>query len=142
MDLLGSWARSLRAANRSPRTIEAYLADAELFTSHIDGVDPLNARRSDVKSFLASQYDKGLADATVARRYRSLLQFFRWAEDEGEIDFNPMAKMKPPKVAEVPPPIIRDEQFAKLRGLPRGARQRRTTTHATQQGDRKQGPRF
>jgi site-specific recombinase XerD len=122
VELLGSRARSLRAANGSQGTIDAYMRDTSLFVEHMDERDSLTASRRDVEDFLATGRDAGLADATVARRYRSLLQFFRWAEDEGEIDGNPMAKMRPPKVAEVPPPTIRDDQFTKLIEACRGER--------------------
>lgn len=65
--LLPDWARHLRAANLSPGTIEAYLADM------LDRLVP----------------------ATVATHYRSIQQLCRWLVEEGEITVSPMARMRP-----------------------------------------------
>lgn len=40
--------------------------------------------------------------STAAFRYRSLQQWFKWLYDEEELDTNPMARMKPPKVLTAP----------------------------------------
>lgn len=139
-DLLDSWARSLRASNRSPATIHAYVRDTERFVEHLGDTDLLDAGRRDVEEYLAGCRDVGLAEATVARRYRSLLQFFRWAEEEGEVEVNPMLKMRPPKVTEQPPPIITVDAFDKLIDACRGERvngkPRRTTKRQIDRGGR------
>ena len=46
----------------------------------------------------------------AGNRYRSLLQFFRWCAEEGEIPRSPMAQMHPPKPVEWPPAVIAPEQ--------------------------------
>lgn len=115
MDLLDSWARSLRAAGRSPATIDAYLTDARAYLDHLAGIDIADARRGDVESYLVACRDRGLADATVARRYRSLRQLYRWLEEEDELaGANPMAKMSPPKVVDQPPPMPSDDDVRAL----------------------------
>jgi len=119
--LADSWLRSLRAANRAAATLEAYQSDLAEFTAHYDG-DPADATRADVENFIVFCRDRGLADATVARRFQSLRQFYRWAEEEGEVDTSPMLRMKPPKVAIRPPDVIDPADFAKLIEACRGER--------------------
>ena len=52
--------------------------------------------------------------ATASNRYRALQSFFRWAEEEDEVERNPMAKMKPPTVPVAPVPVIRDDELDAL----------------------------
>ena len=40
--------------------------------------------------------------------------FFKWLVEEGEIRESPMARMKPPKVDEVPPPLLSDSEVRAL----------------------------
>lgn len=112
-----SFARHLRAANKSPNTIKAYL-DA---VSRLDGF--LEARgmprtvaaihREHVEAFVEDQLAR-LKPASAANRYRSLQQFFRWLVDEGELQASPMARMKPPTIPETPPDVLRPEALKKL----------------------------
>lgn len=138
VSLADSWTRSLRAANRAPRTIDGYRSDLANLTAFLDWRDPLNATRQDIEAFLVAGRDRGLADATIARQFRSLQQFYKWAEDEGEIDANPMAKMKPPTIAERPPDIITPDEFDKLVAACRGDRvngqPRKTRQNAVERG--------
>lgn len=141
MDLTDSWARSLRASGRSQRTLDAYLEDVDMLTLHRAGLvadrtmdrrtvaaelrveHPIEeCTRGQVEQFLIDCRERGLADATVARRYRSLQQFFRWCHEEGEIEVNPMGRMKPPKVVDRPPPIITVEEMTALLAACRGPR--------------------
>lgn len=114
MDILASWTRSLRSAGRSPATIDAYLNDARHLTTHLGDLSLLDATRGDIEGFLVACRDKGLSDATVARRYRSLVQLYRWLEEEEEIDKSPMAKMRPPKVVDQPPAFPTDDEVSRL----------------------------
>jgi site-specific recombinase XerD len=116
VDLLDSWARSLRAAGRSKATIDCYLADTRRLLEHLGGddIEVENVTRSQIREFLAAGLDAGLAPATVARRFRSLQQLFRWLEEEGEIDASPMARMTPPAVAEQPPEVITPDELRAL----------------------------
>jgi len=114
--ILGSWARALRAANRSPATISSYLSDCGALEAWLAerGTDLLDATRDDIRAYLESLLDAGKAPATAARRYRSYVQFYKWAHSEDEIATNPMLKVSPPKVTADPPPIIRDPEMNKL----------------------------
>lgn len=108
-DLLPSWKRSLRAEDKSPRTIESYdLAVTQLIDFLQAGDRPTTARdvsRADLQDFLGHVLDTR-ASATAKQRYASLRQFFRWLELEGEIEESPFHKMRPPRVREQPVPVL------------------------------------
>jgi len=112
--LLPSWARHLRAANLSPRTIQSYGEAARRLDAFLaergmpTGVGSI--RREHVEAFIEDIL-ANWSPATAAVRYRSLQQLFRWLIDEGEISIDPMARMRPPKVPEQPVPVLSlDEQ--------------------------------
>jgi site-specific recombinase XerD len=103
-DLGRSFDRHLRAENKSPRTIETYLDEtyldavlqlAEYLRNRDIALD--EATRGDIEGFLASILSRW-KPATASNRYRALRIFYAWLKDEGEIEVNPMAKMKPPAV--------------------------------------------
>lgn len=115
--LLPSWQRSLRAARRSPRTVQSYsesaaqLADFLVRRGMPTAVDSIT--REHVESFI-EDLDARFRPATVGVRFRSLQQFFKWALEEGETQRNPMERMRPPAIAEDPPAVLSD---AELRAL-------------------------
>lgn len=121
--LVPSWELSLRARNRAPRTLVSYLADAKLFmewcttTGEPTEVGAITGRQ--IERYLAHLTESRKA-ATVARAYRSLQQFFRWAADEGEIEATPMARLQPPHVPEQPVPIFNDDDLARLLDTAKG----------------------
>jgi site-specific recombinase XerD len=99
--LVTSFQRHLRAANRSPATIDTYTQSADQLVRFLaDRGMPTEAakvRREHVEAFI--EYLLGLhSPATANNRYRGLQQFFGWLLDEGEVTDNPMARMKPPKI--------------------------------------------
>jgi site-specific recombinase XerD len=115
---LSSFTRHLQAANKAPLTITTYskavagLAEYLLRTGMPTAAAGI--RREHVESYLVALHDRGHRPATVAQRFRSLQQFFRWLGDEGEIAESPMAKMKAPLVPEQPPPVLRDDELKRL----------------------------
>ena len=52
--------------------------------------------------------------ATAAHHFRSLQQFFRWAEEEDIVQSSPMAKMRPPRIPEKLIPVLGEIQFKAL----------------------------
>jgi integrase len=52
--------------------------------------------------------------ATVANRYRSLQQFFRYLVEEGELPASPLARVPRPKVPETPVPVVKDHELEAL----------------------------
>jgi site-specific recombinase XerD len=115
--LIPSWERSLRASNRSPKTIRSYGDSARLLESFIKdafGITSVAAiNRDHLETFIEDQLTRW-KPTTAAVRYRSIQQFFKWALDEGELTANPMARMKSPMVPEVPVPVVADDELKKL----------------------------
>lgn len=115
--LIPSWERSLRAGNKSVRTIRAYGDAARLFEAFLrekfgmTSVEHLT--REHVESFIEDQLARW-KPTTASVRYRCLQQLFKWLLDEGEIRTDPMARMKPPIVPEVPVPVVGDDDLRKL----------------------------
>lgn len=117
--LVASWRRHLRAANKSPKTIKSNQAAAtqlRAFLAETGGPgDPSAIRRSHVEEFIAELIDR-TSPSTAATRYRGLQQFFKWLEEEGEIEATPLTRMRPPKVPDTPVPVLdRDDLAALLR---------------------------
>lgn len=115
--LLPSWQRSLRAARRSPRTVQSYTEAAEQLSDFLvrqgmpTAVDSI--RREHVEAFL-EDLDSRFRPATVAVRYKSLKQLFRWLIEEGEITSDPMARMRSPSVPEEPPEVLSTAELKAL----------------------------
>jgi integrase/recombinase XerC len=61
--------------------------------------------RAHVEDFIAEQIETRSA-STASVRFRALQQFFAWCLDEGELDANPMARMRPPVVPERLVPVL------------------------------------
>ncbi|MBK8333792.1 MAG: site-specific integrase [Acidimicrobiaceae bacterium] len=88
MELLDSWVRSLKAGNRSPATIDAYVRDIGHLLHHLGDTDVTAATRRHVEAFLAERTRVDgrpgtLADATIARRYRTPVAVLRVARRRG-----------------------------------------------------------
>jgi site-specific recombinase XerD len=111
--LLRSWERSLRARNRASSTIDAYVRAVRQLDEYArqQGLDPLS--REAVEEFLAHMRVRTMP-ATVANRFRSLQQWFKWLTEEDELDVDPMARLQPPYVPEQPVAVL---DQAALKGL-------------------------
>ncbi len=112
-----SFRRHLRAGNRAPATIHAYLDAVARFDAFLAGQGMPRTvaaiRPEHVEAFIADQLTR-LRPASAANRYRSLQQFFRWLTDEGEIRESPMSRMRPPTIPEAPPEVLREDELRKL----------------------------
>lgn len=119
-DALGSLRDSFSlhlSATRAPRTRDAYLASLDSLLAHLvaNGM-PLTAgavRREHIESWMADQRER-VAPATLSLRFRALVQFWKWAVDEDEIERSPMEKIKPPRVPDKPVPVVDGDDFRKL----------------------------
>jgi site-specific recombinase XerD len=110
--------RHLRASGLSPKTEQTYLeAVNNLAVFLADRGMPIvmaSITREHIEEWLVAMRGAGRKPATLASRFRSVQQFFRWAVGEGLIKTSPMASMRPPKIPETPPPVIRDEALVEL----------------------------
>ncbi len=114
---LQSFRRSLRAS-RSPKTEETYAEAVQQFERFLAarGMPQLvaNIRREHVEEFINDILQRW-KPTTAANRYRSLQAFFKYLDEEGELPSgNPMGKMKPPRIPETPPPVLREAELKSL----------------------------
>ena len=70
-------------------------------------------RREHVETWIANLLETG-KPSSAANRFRSVQQFFKWAVDEGEIKESPMVRMRPPKIPEDPPAVLRQEELKRI----------------------------
>ncbi len=116
-ELTASFIRSLRAENKSPRTIETYGEACRAFArfcskrgmpSAIDAV-----AREHVEAFIEDLLARW-KPATAQNRYRALARFFAFTVEEGELRESPMRNMKPPRIPENPPAVLDDDVLRNL----------------------------
>jgi site-specific recombinase XerD len=86
--MVGDFERSLRAANKSPKTVEVYGATAHgLIRFVVISGMPTEAgkvRREHVEAYIEDQLARW-TPATASQRHRSLQQLFKYLEEEGDI---------------------------------------------------------
>lgn len=115
--LAQSFARHLRAGNRSPKTVKTYMESVRLFDRFlIERGMPRAAtsiRREHIESFIEDVLAR-YKPATGVVRFKGLQAFFKWALEEGEVQDSPMAKMKPPKVPLDPPAVLTEQEVRNL----------------------------
>src|SRR5665809_80379 len=116
-DAVAFLAASSPSRNLSPRTITAYLSTGASLARFLRAAGMPTAAssigREHLETFIEAQLDR-FRPSTAATRYRDLKQLFRWLLDEGEIDRNPMERMRPPKLDERPVPVIPDDTIRSL----------------------------
>jgi site-specific recombinase XerD len=115
--LVPAWKLSLRAANKSPKTIKAYLEAGTQLHAYLAAQGmPTNVpaiRREHVEAFIVELTTTKSA-STAATRYRALQQLWRWLLEEGEVTASPMANMRPPAVEDAPVPVLDLEDCKRL----------------------------
>jgi len=119
-DLIDSWRLSLRAANRAPRTVAQYVDESmaqfnRWMAEHEPDLPTRKINRQNVERYLADIATTRSA-STAQTRYKALRLFFAWASEEGEVDQNPMANVRPPIVPEKPVPVLSDDELRALLG--------------------------
>jgi site-specific recombinase XerD len=115
--LIPSFERSLRASNKSPKTIATYGEAARQLLAFLreSGMPTEVAKigREHVEAFVERLVETK-SPATANNRYRSLTALFNFLVDFGEIAASPMANMKPPRVPEVPVPVLSEKQIKSI----------------------------
>jgi site-specific recombinase XerD len=127
-ELLPEFRIVLVARNRSVATITAYMTGVESLRRFLEEsgmpttVDAI--AREHVEATYAAWIEAGYAAASVKNRHDGIRQFFAWCEEEGEIPEgkNPMRHIKPPKVPENPPDILREDEIRDLLAACEGRR--------------------
>ncbi len=81
----------------APATVTAYRGDLDHFAhwSAEQGLHgPQEVRRSDLRRYLASLAEAGLARASIARKAASLRRYFAWAFSEGIVGSDPASALR------------------------------------------------
>jgi site-specific recombinase XerD len=114
---LKSYGRWLRAANLSERTQETYCESVRQLARYLESqgmpLQVAHIRGEHIGAFITDLLEKW-KPATANNRYRGLQNFFKFLLDDGEIQQNPMARLKPPKIPAAPPDVLREEQLKAL----------------------------
>ncbi|MGH2736658.1 MAG: tyrosine-type recombinase/integrase [Actinomycetota bacterium] len=115
--LAESFVRALEAENKAPNTIRLYSGQIERFAEFLEDrgmpTDVTRITREHIESHIVTMLETR-APNTAAGAYRALRRYFGWLTDEGEIERNPMGRMKPPRVPEAPVPVLTEAQLKAL----------------------------
>jgi site-specific recombinase XerD len=115
--LIPSFERSLRAENKSAKTLETYTDACRQFLAFLLAVGmPTQValiRREHVEAFIENLLTRW-KPATANNRYRALTRLFGYLVEEGEIQASPMMKMSPPKVPEELVAVLSDVHLKAL----------------------------
>src|SRR5687767_5874396 len=115
--LAQSFARHLRAGNRSPKTVTSYMESIgqldRFLTDKGMPRDVSSVRREHVEAYIEDVLAR-YKPATAVVRFKSLQQYFRWLLEEGEITESPMVRMRPPKVPHDPPAVLTQTEVRNL----------------------------
>jgi site-specific recombinase XerD len=116
-DLLKSWRLRLRANGLSPHTITHYLMAGRQLADWLEANDlPTEVtaiKRPALEGFQTWLTDPkpegaGLKQGSMLTKHNALKQLWNFLLEEDEITASPMAKMKPPKAAEVAVAVFAD----------------------------------
>src|SRR5690606_2266141 len=97
--LMDSWLLALRAERKSARTITTYADGVRAFLRWADeaGVAP-TLDPPTVNAFVADLLDSGAEGTTARSRQLAVRRFSAWLADEGEIDADRLAGLRPPRI--------------------------------------------
>lgn len=114
-ELLPSWQLSLEAENKSKSTVSGYGWSARVFLKWCteQGNYPVLDKPT-VQKFLASILAGGGEPTTARTRYAALRRYGAWLADEGELDSNPLADMRPPRLDSKVVEALSDDQLRAL----------------------------
>jgi len=117
---IASFVRHLNAGNLSPKTVRSYREAVVLFGRFLAerGMPTVleGIAREHVEAFIVELLARW-RPATAHNRYAGLQAFFRWALEDGLIADSPMARMRPPKIPEEAPAILREDELRRLLAL-------------------------
>lgn len=96
---LDSWLLHLSAERKSPQTLKTYGDGVRAFTRWAEntGRDP-DLDRPTVNAFVAALLGGGASASTARSRQLSLRRLSAWLLEEGEIDTDALASLKPPRL--------------------------------------------
>jgi site-specific recombinase XerD len=113
-DLLDSWAVHLRAEHKSPNTIDLYTTGVRRYLAFCAEHDlPAVLDRAQAVAFVAALLEHH-EPSTASIRQTALRRFSAWLVAEGELDADPLAGLRPPKVDAKVVQVLSDDQLRAL----------------------------
>jgi integrase/recombinase XerD len=114
-ELLPSWELHLRAERKSPATLKVYAGGARAFLSWCQRTGtPAVLDRPTVTAYVADLLDAGAEGNSAKARQLALRRFAAWLVEEGELDADPLAGLRPPKVDQKVTPVLSQAQLKAL----------------------------
>jgi integrase/recombinase XerD len=100
----------------SENTLKAYAADLKEFLDFLSAakIDFTKTTRNDIESYLISLDDRGMAQATRARRLSAVRQLFRFAFEEGWREDDPATQIRGPKKKRHLPKTLSETEVDRL----------------------------
>jgi integrase/recombinase XerD len=113
--LLPSWEIHLRAQRKSANTVNVYAGGVPRFLAwcQASGIAP-RLDRSTVAAHIADLLDGGAEANSAAVRQLALRRFAAWLVEEGELDANPLAGLKPVRTDSKVVPVLTEKQLREL----------------------------
>ena len=102
----------------SSHTLLAYRADLETFIDFMALPSDAEFERvhsRDVREWIMDLNSKGLANRSINRKISSLRAFYKWLKKEGQIENNPLAKIKGPKTEKRLPHFAKQSEMDQLK---------------------------
>ena len=101
----------------APNSVRAYGSDLESFFDYLTrrGLDAASAvKRDDILDYLGEQQEVGMESATLARRLISIKLFFRFLQQEGQLEQDVTAVMDSPKLWQLLPDFLSTDEVDRL----------------------------
>jgi site-specific recombinase XerD len=115
--LLDRYLRERGAArNLSPYTLRNYATDLGHFLETLTKwrIAPLQAKRTDLRRYLALLMGQGVAAASVTRKVSTVRSFYRWQQVEGVIENDPFFGVTGPKAPRRLPGVLSAQDLDRL----------------------------
>jgi integrase/recombinase XerD len=114
-ELLPSWGLHLRAERKSPATLKVYVGGARHFLAWCQRTGtPARLDRATVIAYIADLLDQGAEGNSAKVRQQALRRFAAWLAEEGELDADPLAGLRPPRVDDKVTPVLSEVQLKAL----------------------------
>lgn len=101
--------------NYSPRTVEAYERDLEVFESYAKALDEQisweNLDKDVVRQFIVDRMEMGQSPASVCRNISSLKSFYKYLMRRGLVQRDPVYAIQGPKKAKPLPQFVRESEM-------------------------------
>ena len=102
--------------NYSENTLDAYLRDLKKLQNYMsaNGLDYRDVQLSDLQTFAASLHDIGIQARSQCRILSGVRTFFRFLEEQGEVEQDPSELLESPQIGEHLPEVLSLEEVDRI----------------------------